>query len=257
MKLLKVICLLCILNVLTFKLRGQSTDSTSNKENRFFVGLSASPDYCFVRFDGENKMFIPKIAYSFNINLKYRIYKGLSIKTGFAFRNMGFQTPIHDSIFRSPDSGYMSFIRDSIGMRQLGYKNARLVFSYQFYGIPLLLDYRIKTKDGKLFFNFSCGAELDWLSKAHYQIISNNDVAFDNKFEISSNGIPLPNGVTTFKPFPYVTGIINVGVNYKLYKHFSLSLEPSFRYVFMYVQAYGPSGYCWSLGINTGVNYSF
>jgi hypothetical protein len=216
-----------------------------------------SPDYCFAKFSSSDIDYVPKSAFSFNINLKYRIHKRLSIKTGFALKNMGFQTPQYDSILKSNDGGFISFARDTFGTPVTGYKNARIVYSYKFYGIPVLLDYIFNTKSGKTFFNFSCGAELDWLSMAHFEITSNDQTVFDRKFVIGSDATPLPNGDVTIKSFPFVTGIISFGINYKLIKHLLLSLEPSFRYVFMPVPTSGATVNCWSLGVNTGINFSF
>ena len=92
---------------------------------------------------------------------------------------------------------------------------------------------------------------------AHYEITSNDQTAFDHKFIIGSDAMPLPNGDVTIKSFPFVTGIIDFGINYKLSNHFSLALEPSFRYVFIPVPTSGTTVNCWSLGVNTGINFSF
>ena len=225
-------------------------DTLTVKDKCLSVGVSYSPDFCYttVSNNRDKGIYVPKIGYSYGFTIKYRICKNVSIKMGFAYHKMGYQTKKGDSIFYQQ---YQS------GVFYKSIDNLKAVYSYTFYGVPILIDFKIRTKNKKLFLNVSCGAEINWLPNAQFKIINDKNITTYSYTYIKGNGDPLPNGSGWMYPVgPRIMGLLNTGFNYKLNNKFTLSLEPSFRFSFNQAPS-GVEGYIYSIGINTGINYTF
>jgi|GEM_PF-5038111 hypothetical protein len=239
-------------------------DTLVKKESRIWAGLSFSPDYCNIisspysnGCDIQNKSYNPKLGYSCYFNLKCRISKNLSVKTGFSIHNMSYQTNKKDTLFFLPGLAPLASY-PTYGIFPSYLLNAKAVFSYNVYSIPLMVDYMIYTKNKKLIINVACGAEINWLYKMQFKSVDNSGtVLFRYDYPVTYS-IPLPGASTTtrYSNSPYFSSILSVGLNYKINNHLIFMLEPTFRYMFTYSQtSWGYSLY--SIGVNTGLSYTF
>jgi len=242
-------------------------DTLVKKQPRMWVGLSFSPDYCNIIssshspnsncyniYDKSNKV---KPGYSCYFNLKCRISKNLSVKTGLSVHNMGYQTKKKDTLFFEP--GFASLLPYPTYTKFPSYLlNAKAVFSYNFYSIPLLVDYMFYTKNKKIIINVACGAEINWLHKMQFKSVNDaGAVLYRYNYPVTYS-IPLP-GSSTITPYsnnPYFSSVLSVGLNYKITNHLIFTVEPTFRYLFTSSEnLWGYSLY--SIGLNTGLSYLF
>lgn len=245
---MKKICLLLLLfPIIAFS----KEDTLKVKDNRFFIGLSCSPDFCYRTNlnHTDDKQYLPKLGSSYYFSLKFRIHKNISFKTGFVLHYMGYQTKRIDSIaIYNPTFN---------GVNYSYVLNGKYLYSSTYCGIPVLIDYRIKTKNNKLYFNVSCGVEISWLPKDGYTIVNNQNKTMYSYYSIVGNVYPLPgSSKITYKPFPFFIGVINAGLNYRLNNNLVLTIEPTYRNVSSsqpQVLVYA----LYSIGINTGINFTF
>ena len=245
-------------------------DTLSVKEKLITVGISFSPDFCYSTLNQSIKdLYVPKAGDSYGFTIKCRLSKNISIKTGFSYHNLGYQTKKMDTVFYlQGQSGIIYKPVNGAISRNYYYPlqyllNARAVYSYSFYGIPIVIDFKIKTKNKNLFFNVGFGAEINWLTKAQFKLVDNKNVTSDHYTYRTGNnypleGIPTPGYGWEYSSGPRIMGLLNAGLNYKLNNHFTVSLEPSFRFVFSGVpDAIYRNKYIYSIGVNTGINYTF
>jgi hypothetical protein len=240
-------------------------DTLVKKEPRIWVGLSFSPDYCnMISTPYSNYYYIQdksnktKPGYSCYFNLKCRISKNLSVKTGLSIHNMGYQTKKKDTLFFEP--GFASLLPYPTYTKFPSYLlNAKAVFSYNFYSIPLALDYMFYTKNKRLIINVTCGAEINWLYNMQFKSVDKSGTVLYRYNYPVTYSIPLP-GMSTTTPYsnnPYFSSVLNVGLNYKINNHLIFTVEPTFRFMFTSGETKGWGYSLYSIGINTGLSYTF
>lgn len=233
--------------------------SQDSLRNKFFVSVAASPDYCFAKFEHDKQYYHFKWGASYNLNVGCKIFKGLSFSIGFAMTNTGFASKNLDSVYFFTEYSYYRLKRDTLmpwGNEQVAYGNAKANFTYKFFGVPVMLFYRLRLRD-KLGLNVGLGLETNWLVKAEYTLTSGERQVIQYNFPMSKNGYPLPNGTPTFKPFPYVAGIVRIGIGYDVTQRIRVNIEPGFRYILRAVPFFGTRVNSWSIGVNAGVTYFF
>lgn len=233
MKKLYFLFLFCTLIINSF---GQENKDTPIKnQRRFYLKILYCPVYCanispsgktrinlssipsegedYYTFDNEAEKGI--FGYEAGLLTDIRIYKGISLNIGILIERLNYKTKANTSFYNEHYSRMGSNYTETR-------TDINLTQSYQFLSVPLIINYGYKKN--KITYTAGVGVSYDLLTsfytqKTYLNIPGNNYGKFIYN-TTSDNLISL---------YPL---IVNLGVNYQLYKSLSIGIEPHLRYYF-------------------------
>ena len=223
--------LIFLLTVFPLTVFCQTSDSLP--KSKLAIGLSFSPDYCFMTMTNPNSSNylpeIPSFGFTTGMNLIYNPNKRIGLETGLLFFDNTKQTEQYDLIYvpYNPSNPTKNTFR----------------WHDLYLGIPLKIHYRILTQRIKLYLSAGISANLLFIENT-----TTNLEYKDGHTEIfnSTNLGLLDVGVTA---------IAGLGVSYDISDKFSVKIEPSYRRFITSSFAEQIWGIHQSIGLNVGLNY--
>jgi opacity protein-like surface antigen len=220
-----------------------SQDSTQFTANRFSIGLTFSPDYCY-RFlksnsgydwitESRNDHEIPKFGYTAGASLSYKYKKNMQFESGLFYSNKGYSSDWSDLIFLDED-----FTQDSVKLKS--------TYIFHYIDIPLKMNYMLIDRKFKLFITAGVSANVFLSQQTRWVTEFRDGITEYDKTKGDRRGFHAVD-------LAFLAGL---GAEYKFSKKLRLHLEPLYRQSLISFMDSSIKGYFYSFGINSGVYYS-
>ncbi len=237
-----------LLYVLNFAINAQD----SLKTKRFAVGFNLAPNYCnAIAYIGKNTATIiggnvtGSLTYQVGLNLNYLLTKKILIETGVCFSQKGQKINIDELTWVTPTNNNQTPIYTQTASPAAAgtiSKHSNTI-SYQYIEIPLKLNVILVNKRFKVYTSVGLSANIFIGKKTVYKSKTTTDVSRG----FNAKNIPLVDVAT----------LIGIGVSYDVFKTLSVKLEPNYKQFIRPLVDEPISGYLYSVGLNTGVNFRF
>ncbi|MFL5764561.1 MAG: porin family protein [Bacteroidia bacterium] len=216
-------------------------DTTSVKQKRFAIGISASPDYCYRNLDvslpsdateivsaSRNANEIPMISFRAGINAEYRLTRVFGIEAGLSYSQQGFTTKPMDV---TADCATPPVVKTTEVRRS----------NFHYITIPVKANFRFGK--GKIQFIATAGIVPSYLlfeqSTSRYHS-GNND---SKTYRGDPNFINNPWGL-------YANA--GIGIDYHFGQRTGLKIQPDYSYGIIRTRSAQISEHLWNYGLNIG-----
>jgi hypothetical protein len=253
--------LFLIVIILSFAAHAQNSEPKilSSESKKLFLGVNLSPDICYRTLrnndgnnitsrsiDLHNQIEIPKLGYTFGLNISYNFNKQFGIETGVQFSNKGYANKKID--LRSgqpsnidPTKGFTTPTLDPLNSAV----KLKIVYNHLYLDIPLRVNF--KYGENKIRFISSIGLTTNIFLKATQTNISeykNGKTKRRTSKQQESNYKLLD-----------VSPTISAGIEYWISPEINLRMEPIFRYGVLKIIDTPITGYLWNAGLNIAFFY--
>jgi hypothetical protein len=236
----------------------ESIPESSSTFNRFSVGISISPDYCYRTLednkgstisayiiDERDKREIPKFCVSYGLNIGYNLSNQLMIETGVYYSSKGYAYDFSGLTFGDMIDPRYNFIYGSQSTEIMKIK--KRLYNFNYLDIPIRAIYNFG--ENKISLIASAGLIANVFLNANSQLVYEN-VNGDTNYE--KQNIPYKYKSIT------ISTVISAGLIYNISNKINLRAEPTFRYSFVKNSYDSPiDEYLWSAGLNISGNYKF
>jgi len=215
----------------------QIVDST--KANKFEIGLTYSPDYCFRTLKSDqpvnwvletrDTLEVAKFGYTTGLNFVYNLSKNISIGSGFLFSDKGKKTKLYS--LENSVSGKLPI-------------NNTIIYHHYYIDVPIKANYFILTGKLKLYLTGGICASL-FLVQSNVSIWEYSDGHTERNSTSSSSGFSKIN-------FAYIAGF---GLDFSLSQNFNFRIEPGYRRSINSISDTPIKEYLYTSGLSLGIFY--
>ncbi len=216
-------------------------------ESKIALGISFSPDYSYRLLNATDTMSdmilgyrdttdLPKFGYIVGTRLFWHFRKRFSLETGLLFSDKGDKT--------KPISNFYPIVDDPL---LLNVKSVSINYHEYFIDIPVKINYKLIDRKCSLFVSAGLAANIYLTTTNTSEILFKDGTTEKNRSSRHDESYRMIS----------ISGLIGLGIDYKLSSHFTARAEPTFRHSLMPVTNSNLEAYFYSVGLNCGVYYSF
>lgn len=192
------------------------------------IGLSVSPDYCYISIVNPYEM--PKVGFTAGLNAAYHFNKRVGLETGLHYSNKGFQTKMMDVTLIDPDPTAPSQVQ--------------FIYNLDFIDIPLKANFYIGKRKTRFFTSAGLTTNL-FLKATQTNVFVYADRTEKETMNLTENAIRKVN----------LTPSLSLGVDYTFNDNSHIRVEPILRYAMFKMVNVNLSGNLISTGLN--ISYFF